>query len=92
METDSKTPSGTEKQASLSIEHGHHAVLSADGEMVTETGQVINASGHVQELKRNFSLWGLYAIAVVIGDCWALMGGSIVSLPDPVKPSKMPGN
>ncbi|KAF2453461.1 putative choline transport protein [Lineolata rhizophorae] len=42
------------------------------------TGQVINASGHVQELDRNFSLLSVTAVGITTGNVWAALGGSIV--------------
>lgn len=39
----------------------------------------INASGHVQELDRNFSLLSITAVGIVTGNTWAALGGSIVS-------------
>jgi hypothetical protein len=40
----------------------------------------INASGHVQELERQFGLLSISAIGIVTGCSWALMGGTIVGL------------
>lgn len=45
-----------------------------------EVGQVINASGHVQELERNFSLLSVCSVGICTGNTWAALGGSIVSL------------
>lgn len=39
----------------------------------------INASGHAQELDRNFSLLSITAVGIVTGNTWAALGGSIVS-------------
>ncbi|KAI9838406.1 MAG: hypothetical protein M1819_005675 [Sarea resinae] len=38
----------------------------------------VNASGHVQELDRNFSLLSVCAVGIVTGNTWAAFGGSIV--------------
>jgi choline transport protein len=43
-----------------------------------ETGEVINASGHVQELDRNFSLLSVCSVGICTGNTWAALGGSIV--------------
>ena len=43
--------------------------------------QLVNASGHVQELDRNFSLWSLAGLGIVVGSTWPAVGGSIVRLP-----------
>jgi choline transport protein len=43
-----------------------------------ETGEVLNASGHVQELDRNFSLLAVCSVGITTGNTWAALGGSIV--------------
>ena len=65
------------------------------GEVGFEKGEVVTASGHVQELERNFvriistaiiyvvlimsqSLINMCAVAIVIGNCWAITGATIV--------------
>ena len=42
-------------------------------------GEVINASGHKQELDRQFSLLSICSIGITTGNVWAALGGSIVS-------------
>jgi hypothetical protein len=42
-------------------------------------GEVVNASGHKQELDRNFSLLSICAVGICTGNTWAALGGSIVS-------------
>ncbi|KAJ5935311.1 hypothetical protein N7466_004858 [Penicillium verhagenii] len=37
------------------------------------------ALGHKQELKRNFSLWSLTSLGIVIANSWASTGGTIVA-------------
>ncbi|KAF2736306.1 amino acid transporter [Polyplosphaeria fusca] len=44
----------------------------------TEVGEVLNASGHKQELNRNYSLLSICAIGITTGNVWAALGGSIV--------------
>jgi choline transport protein len=41
-------------------------------------GEVLNASGHKQELQRQFSLLSVCAIGINTGNVWAALGGSIV--------------
>ncbi|KAJ6031758.1 hypothetical protein N7540_002490 [Penicillium herquei] len=51
-------------------------------EPVTEEedhGEMVNASGHRQEVDRNFSLISLCAIAVTTGNTWIAQGGSVVT-------------
>ncbi|KAJ5091178.1 hypothetical protein NUU61_006048 [Penicillium alfredii] len=42
-------------------------------------GELINASGHRQELDRNFSLLSICAVAVTTGNTWIAQGGSVVT-------------
>jgi hypothetical protein len=44
-----------------------------------DVGEVINASGHEQQLKRQFSLLSICSIGITTGNVWAALGGSIVS-------------
>lgn len=46
--------------------------LSADGGL-------INASGHRQQLERNFGLMSVIAYAITAGNTWIALGGTIVS-------------
>ncbi|KAK4499679.1 hypothetical protein PRZ48_010197 [Zasmidium cellare] len=39
---------------------------------------LINTSGHVQELDRNFGLWSICSIALISDDAWAAGGGALV--------------
>lgn len=43
-----------------------------------ESNEIINASGHVQELSRNFSLVSLVGVGIVVGNVWPAIGGSIL--------------
>ncbi|KAL1304537.1 hypothetical protein AAFC00_003519 [Neodothiora populina] len=45
---------------------------------VAQGSVVVNASGHTQELERNFSLVSICAVGIVTGNTWAALGGSIV--------------
>ena len=45
-------------------------------EISSEVG--INASGHKQELERNFSLLSICGVAVTTGVSWTSVGGSVV--------------
>ena len=51
---------------------------AAEGEI--GVGEAINASGHKQELDRNFSLLSICVVGICTGSTWAALGGSIVSL------------
>ena len=54
------------------------SVITDDG--VVGISEVINASGHKQELDRQFSLLSICAVGICTGNAWAALGGSIVSL------------
>ncbi|EGC41688.1 choline transporter [Histoplasma capsulatum var. duboisii H88] len=41
------------------------------------SGEAVNASGHKQELERNFSLISICAIGITTGNSWTAMGGSL---------------
>jgi hypothetical protein len=44
---------------------------------------VINASGHVQELDRNFSLLSICSVGICTGNTWASLGGMLVDVQMP---------
>jgi choline transport protein len=56
--------------------------LGAEETPITDrnAGDVVNASGHKQELQRNFGLLSICAIAVTTGNTWIAQGGSVVSI------------
>jgi hypothetical protein len=43
-----------------------------------DSREVVNASGHVQELSRHFSLLSLAGVGLVVGNVWPAIGGSIL--------------
>jgi hypothetical protein len=50
-------------------------------EAISEFRELVNTSGHVQELDRNFGFWSICAISIVADDAWAAGGGSLVRSP-----------
>ncbi len=50
----------------------------------TAEGGLINASGHRQQLERNFGLMSIIAYAITAGNTWVSLGGTIVSLLSPL--------
>lgn len=54
-----------------------YAVEHGDG------GAILNASGHAQELERNFSVWSAASVGICTGNTWAALGGSIVRFATP---------
>ncbi|KAF4548068.1 Amino acid permease-like protein 22 [Elsinoe fawcettii] len=57
-------------------QEAHHGKLTYNKDEVDE-GVIVNASGHKQELDRNFSLLSMCAVGIVTGNAWAALGGSI---------------
>lgn len=43
----------------------------------TTTGAAINASGHAQQLDRNFNLLSICSLAITSGNTWVALGGSV---------------
>ena len=41
----------------------------------------VNASGHVQQLERQFSLLSIISVGTVVGNVWCALGSTIVSSP-----------
>lgn len=44
----------------------------------SEPGEFVNASGHKQELERNFRLINICGLGVTAGNTWLALGGSLV--------------
>lgn len=51
---------------------------SPAGDLVTADDGLINASGHSQQLDRNFNLLSICSYAITAGNTWVSLGGSIV--------------
>lgn len=62
----------TEKSPSTAPEDA--IIPTVDGEV----SDLINASGHVQELDRNFNLLSAAGVGLVVGNVWPAVGGSIL--------------
>ena len=45
--------------------------------IVSESGEVVNASGHRDQLKRHFGLWSICGLALTIDNAWVALAGSI---------------
>ena len=43
-----------------------------------EIAELINTSGHVQQLDRNFGFWSICAVSVVADNAWGASAGSLV--------------
>lgn len=42
-------------------------------------GEMINVSGHVQELDRKFGLWSICAIGILSDNAWGAGGGALTT-------------
>jgi hypothetical protein len=49
--------------------------------MVLDSGDLINPSGHRQELDRNFGLVNICGLGLTTGNTWIALGGSVVRKP-----------
>jgi choline transport protein len=69
---------GTERAGSLGEK------LSVDEERRKSTvvevfeGHAVNASGHEDELQRQYGIWSLCGLALTIDNAWVALGGSII--------------
>lgn len=52
-------------------------VAEGDSTTTTEQESVINASGHTDQLTRQYGLVGLTGIAVTVNNAWVVLGSSI---------------
>lgn len=41
-------------------------------------GHEVNASGHPDQLQRQYSIWSICGLALTIDNAWVALGGSIV--------------
>lgn len=65
------------KGPQLAVVEKYEPAQSSDDEAGVH-GTVLNASGHAQEVDRNFNLLSLAAMGIVTGNMWAALGGSIL--------------
>ncbi|KAM0558030.1 hypothetical protein ACHAPJ_005197 [Fusarium lateritium] len=52
-------------------------VTEGDSTTITEQGSLVNASGHADQLTRQYGLVGLTGIAVTVNNAWVVLGSSI---------------
>ncbi len=48
------------------------------GTVLKVEGQEVNASGHRDQLQRQYSIWSICGLALTIDNAWVALGGSIV--------------
>ena len=84
---------GTEHRASIGkagIESGGEKDIKAGSTFETEItgdkcsqvefeldGELVNASGHKDQLQRQYSIWSICSLALTIDSAWVVLGGSI---------------
>ena len=61
--------------------HATSAFASLTEDSLNGEGALINASGHREQLERNFSVWSIIAYAITAGNTWVSLGGTIVRTP-----------
>jgi hypothetical protein len=54
-------------------EERHHADTSA-----INVEELVNSSGHVQELDRNFGFWSIVSLSLIANNAWAAGAGALV--------------
>jgi len=70
------------------VERGHYPTEKGDPEKVDDgvdrrtsipvaTGEVVNASGHRDQLQRHYGLLSICGLALTIDNAWVALGGSI---------------
>ncbi|KAH0550941.1 hypothetical protein GP486_007694, partial [Trichoglossum hirsutum] len=69
----------SEDERRLSTEKGgHHAFGEKDETIVgVVDGEEVNASGHKDQLQRQYSIWSLCGLALTIDNAWVALGGSL---------------
>ncbi|KAF2717998.1 putative choline transport protein [Polychaeton citri CBS 116435] len=67
-----------ERAASAEVRKYNEAGEDKSAGPVPEEGELINVSGHVQELDRTFGVWSICNMAVMSDNAWAAGGGTLV--------------
>lgn len=57
-------------------EQSHFVLPTSD--YTPDSDELVNASGHIQELKRHYNLLSLAGIGITVGNVWPAAGGSIL--------------
>lgn len=60
------------EKPSLTIEDGDNTVA-----LVTKEGEIVNASGHKDQLQRQYGLLEIAGLALTIDNAWVAFGGSL---------------
>lgn len=73
--SDKKTTPDVEKIHSRA--RGSISSIDQKAALVTETGEIVNASGHRDQLKRHYGLLSICGLALTVDNAWVALGGSI---------------
>jgi choline transport protein len=74
-------PQATEKQLESQLsEKRLESQLSGVEDETGPISELVNASGHKQEVDRNFGFFSICALSVCVDNAWAAGGGSLVCL------------
>lgn len=64
-----------------------HGEVNRNTSVVSRHGEIVNASGHRDQLNRQYGLLSICGLALTIDNAWIALGGSIVvSIGEPGKP------
>jgi hypothetical protein len=85
MEEGIQRPTSTEKgglesNGEKDVKAGYAVDLVGDQSSQVQfelDGEVVNASGHKDQLKRQYNIWSLCGLALNIDNAWIALGGSL---------------
>ena len=63
---------------SYDVEDKLHGDADRKTSIVSRVGEIVNASGHKDQLHRQYGLLSICALALTIDNAWVALGGSIV--------------
>lgn len=60
--------------------------------LVSKEGEIVNASGHRDQLQRQYGLLSICGLALTIDNAWIALGGSLtISIRKSISPMFLPG-
>ena len=74
--SDEKRPGGGDHDRILNSE-AHDGTASKRTSVVSKEGTLVNASGHRDQLQRQYGLWSICGLALTIDNAWIAFGGSL---------------
>jgi hypothetical protein len=91
---------GVESSLEKDIKEGYTFQAEGMGDKISQVefeldGELVNASGHKDQLRRQYGIWRICSLALTIDNAWVVLGGSIaiaISKPRLICPvTSMPG-